>query len=917
MFILIILFASLPLSVFILNKQEQEKISAATLQGNIYSTILTRTVLNIILANGGEIKPTQIDIKEMLGVFNTLANFGLIYADAILLSSKKEYNGVVLAEYYAGQAGKYFQHIGKRIPPPEVLKLKNQDRIRKIDLPGLHDVCYEFTAVGSLPGKPPLCIARLIFSETIILAPIKKLHKLILIVMIAAIVVVGLVGLYFSRFISKPIEGLISATRRIEGGDFQYRIPIRSRDELGRLTGTFNNMLTIINQKIEELEQANERLTHLDILKDEFLANISHELRTPLYGIIGLSESLMRGATGSLSNETCHDLTLIYSSGKRLASLVDDILDFSKLKHHDIQLNREAVDMHDVTQLMISIVRPLIEKKSLIINNKIPPRTTIVSCDKNRIQQIMLNLISNALQFTDQGSITISAADYERNRDQTAISVSDTGIGIAPENQERIFESFEQADASITKSRGSIGLGLSITKKLVELHGGIIWVESMTGKGSKFTFTLDKSYDRKVISDLSEAGIEAKQGAYLIAPEVRAASQKNIEKITASPKKILVVDDEQVNLQVIINHLALEGYEVTTAENGADALLLLDSGEEPDLILLDIMLPRISGYDVCRKIRERYSIHELPIIMLTAKNAKSDIVTGFSAGANDYIAKPVNSDELIARVQSLISMKESVRIQNELNIFKIQMDIATDIQKTIVPSDIPHLENLVFAVRYEPSELVGGDLYDYHLLDDKRIVVLVADVAGHGIPAAMVSAMLQVVYTYHKTEFTDPSKLLTKINSVMSKYPHGLYLTACCVYIDLNTMKLYHSNAGHRPLLIWRRDEERLISDKIYDKPIGIFADTTYSVNELDIKNNDRIIMYTDGIIEARNSAREIFGDERFNYLIAEKSGLSGDDFLDCVIDAAKRWAGKGRGESLVDDITMIVMDITLAPRFP
>jgi two-component system, sensor histidine kinase ChiS len=911
MFILIILIALLPVSLFILQKQEQEKIAAATHQGYIFSTILARSVLNIILANGGDIRATQIDTKEMIGVLKTLTDDGLIYADSILISSKKEYNGFILASYRKNAIAFPASSDGNRISDDEVERLISQKNFSEIHIPGISDICYVFTAVGTPPGKSPFCIGRLIFSKSVVVAPIKKLHRLIYGVTAIAILGVSLLGLFFSRFISKPIDNLTTATQKIEKGDLQYRISIDSGDEIGRLSRTFNHMLTIINQKIDELKRANLRLTQLDILKDEFLANISHELRTPLSGIIGITESLIKGATGILKNETIHDLSLISASGRRLSGLVNDILDFSKLKHHDIQLNIEPVNMYDAAQLIISITRPLVEKKTLSIKNIIDPKSVIVNGDEGRIQQIMLNIVSNAIKFTEQGTITISAGDYDRNPGQIAVTISDTGIGIAPENQSRIFESFEQADGSITRNYVGTGLGLAITKKIVELHGGTIWVESVPGEGSSFTFTMDKCLDAQKIS--------SKEGAIISEPigrhhshsvTIRGARQVMAHPEGSERKKIMVVDDEPVNLQVIINHLSLEGYEVVAVESGEELFALLEKGNIPDIVLLDVMLPRISGYDICKKVRERYSAHELPIIMLTAKNKISDIVTGLSSGANDYITKPVNRDELIARVQSLISLKESVQIQNKFDIIQNELDIAIEIQKAIIPHELPELKNIKFAVRYEPSTQVGGDFYDYHLIDNRKIGVLVADVAGHGIPAAMVAAMLQVAYTFYKIEFIDPSSLFTKINSVMEKYPHGLYLTACCVYIDLDKKKIYHSNAGHQPLLIWRKDEQRLISDKIYNRPIGLFPDSSYSVNELDLRDNDRIILYTDGIIEARNHERITFGDERFHNLIRDLHTLTADEFAGTVVDEVKKWAGISGDESLTDDITLVVIDI-------
>ena len=296
MFILIILFALLPVSLFILHKQEQEKIAAATHQGHIFSTILAQSVLNIILANGGDIRATQLDTKEMIGVLKTLTNDGLIYADSILISSKKQYNGLILASFQSSSIAFADGSRGNRIAGDEVARLISQKNFIETHVPEIDDVSYVFTAVGAPPGKAPLCIGRLIFSKSIVVAPIKRLHRLIYGVTAIAILVVSFLGLFFSRFISKPIDNLTTATQKIEQGDLQYRISIDSGDEIGRLSRTFNHMVMIINQKIDELERANLRLTQLDILKDEFLANISHELRTPLSGIIGISESLIQGS---------------------------------------------------------------------------------------------------------------------------------------------------------------------------------------------------------------------------------------------------------------------------------------------------------------------------------------------------------------------------------------------------------------------------------------------------------------------------------------------------------------------------------------------------------------------------------------------------------------------------------------------
>lgn len=910
-FILIILCSSLPISLFILNRQIQEKIASVTHQGQIFSKFFAHSVLNIILANGGDIKATQIDTREMMNVLKTLTSEGLIYADAILISSKEEYNGLILSSINA----KKYVIPGKiergKISDEEVRRLLNHESMSEVEIDGADGICYMFTASGFLPGKKPLCIGRLIFSKSIIIAPIQSLNRFIFGVTAMAIIFVCIVGYYFSRLISKPIDDLATAAHKIEKGDPGYRIEIQSRDEIGRLSRSFNHMVDIINQKIEELEKTNMRLTQLDILKDEFLANISQELRTPLSGIIGISESLMRGSAGELNKDAVHDLSLIAASGSGLSALVSDILDFSKLKHNDILLNLEPVNLHDATQVVISITRPIIEKKSLSIRNLIDPETMIALGDESRIRQSLLNLVTNAFRFTEKGGITISA-DIDRNdENMVVVTVADTGTGISPEAREHIFDTYSTTGRRVIRPLRDSGLGLAITKKIIELHGGSIWVESEQGRGSRFCFTIPKSREKKKAAVHEIAITPAPDNNIPVARlEVRKPELVSVESADEERKKILVVDDEPVNLQLIVNHLSLEGYDVTPADSGAALFAELDGNNVPDLILLDIMLPGVSGYDVCRKVRERFSIHELPIIMLTTKDKAGDIVNGLAAGANDYIAKPVNRDELVARVQSLISMKESIKVQNRFTIIQNELEIATEIQKVIVPQALPDLKQIRFAVRYETSTQVGGDYYDYHIIDDRHVGVLVADVAGHGIPAAIVAAMMQVAFTFYKTEFKDPSILFTKINSVMAKYPHGIFMTACCVYIDLDKKKLYHSNAGHRPLLIWRKNSNEILSDKIYDRPIGIIPETKYSFNELDLHDDDRIILYTDGIIEARNSRREMFGDERLNGLIRNHNHLNGDALLGVIVDTVKKWAGVNEGQTLEDDITMIVMDI-------
>lgn len=397
-----------------------------------------------------------------------------------------------------------------------------------------------------------------------------------------------------------------------------------------------------------ELEAKNIALRQLDQLKDEFLANTSHELKTPLNGIIGIAESLIDGATGNLSDATQFNLSLIVSSGRRLHQLVNDLLDLSQLKHHNLHLNIKPIGIREVTHVVLTISQPLVGNKPVELVNSINPEIPPVDADENRVQQILYNLVSNAIKFTEQGTIEVSAAPVN---DMLEIHVIDTGIGIPPDKIDRIFESFEQADGSIARHYGGTGLGLAITKQLVELHGGIIKVESTVGVGSRFTFTLPLSQGKVENQPSLELSKVQDYTPRTVSPDRILIAQDAV--ITPEGTfHILIVDDEPTNLQVIVNHLSLENYAITQASSALEALELIRLGFKPDLILLDIMMPQMTGYELCKKVREQFLPNELPIVLLTAKNQISDLVEGFAVGANDYLTKPVLKNELLARIKT-------------------------------------------------------------------------------------------------------------------------------------------------------------------------------------------------------------------------------------------------------------------------
>ena len=401
---------------------------------------------------------------------------------------------------------------------------------------------------------------------------------------------------------------------------------------------------------IEEAKAREEALKRVDKLKDEFLANTSHELRTPLNGIIGLSESLYDRIDEIDQKE---DLSMIISSGRRLASLVNDILDFSKLKNFDIDIQRKPVDLFSLTEIVLRINAPLITGKNLLLENRIPANMKAAIGDENRLQQILNNLIGNAIKFTESGHVIVSA---QYTQDVITVSVSDTGIGIPENKREIIFQEFQQADGSISREFAGTGLGLSISKRLAELHGGKMWFDSEVNKGSTFYFTLPASdEDASLPAGTPSLARVANEQTHLKSAVVDAPKKQSATG-NGKVSHILIVDDEPINHQVLKNHLSSEDYHLTTAMNGEDALRALENGTKYDLVLLDVMMPRMTGYEVCLKIREKFMPSELPVIMVTAKNQVQDLVYGLNIGANDYLAKPFSKQEFLARIKTQLDL---------------------------------------------------------------------------------------------------------------------------------------------------------------------------------------------------------------------------------------------------------------------
>lgn len=445
--------------------------------------------------------------------------------------------------------------------------------------------------------------------------------------------------------------------------------------------------LHVLNDRLEEQKSAAElSASEMAVLaeqlrassgyKSEFLANMSHELRTPLNSMLILSEILAANKQGHLDAEEQKYASVIHASGKDLLHLINDILDLSKVEAGKMDMAWSNVRIADLPEAMYRYFQKMAEQKGLdfrvILQGELPE---YIETDEMRLQQILRNLLSNAFKFTSKGEVilTISRMHLDGSHKDgkpaefVSFSVSDTGIGIHEDQLQPIFEAFKQADGATARKYGGTGLGLSISQSLANLLGGSISVTSRIGEGSTFSLILPLNRGNGVVS-LSPSDA---QGARLFLNEAAAAAERSgqnsmdeepdwktdpwltpLEKTLLHGKEVFVVDDDIRNVYALANALEQYGMKIATAQNGHECLEMLERGEvQPDIIMMDIMMPELDGYEATRQIRNRLGMTRIPIIALTAKAMKEDRDKCLAAGASDYISKPLNMSEVISRMK--------------------------------------------------------------------------------------------------------------------------------------------------------------------------------------------------------------------------------------------------------------------------
>jgi CheY-like chemotaxis protein/nitrogen-specific signal transduction histidine kinase len=401
----------------------------------------------------------------------------------------------------------------------------------------------------------------------------------------------------------------------------------------------------------EEQRQATEKLREVDKLKSQFLANMSHELRTPLNSIIGFSRVILKGIDGPITDLQQQDLSAINSAGQHLLNLINDVLDISKIEAGKMELAlEENVNLFDLLNSAMSYAVGLTKDKPIKLVKDYTSDLSSVRADPTKLRQVVINFLSNASKFTEQGSITLKAAQQigPDGKPEVKVSVIDTGVGIAPEDQVRLFQAFTQVDGSLTRKVGGTGLGLSISKRLVEMHGGRVELESTVGVGSIFSVILPLPYVQL--------------------PEI-----PHLE----GERTILAIDDDRQVINLYERYLNGQGYHViplTIPDQAVEKAKEL----KPYAITLDIMMPNRNGWQILEALKSDPQTRDIPVIVCSIVDNQDK---GFSLGAADYLTKPILQDDLIhalARLNGDGSIRDVLVIDDDEDDLRLVQKILQD-----------------------------------------------------------------------------------------------------------------------------------------------------------------------------------------------------------------------------------------------
>lgn len=668
------------------------------------------------------------------------------------------------------------------------------------------------------------------------------------------------------------------------------------------------------------IKELNIKLVDQEKTRTAFFHNTSHELRTPLNGIIGHIDLLQRQDAEQLSARTKDTLRKCLRLAESLKNQVNTILELARSKRGELELHVNRIDLKVLLQEADSLAEGLNFKMQrshyqsrLILEDD---QSHAIN-DQEKILTIVRNLIGNAFKFgaTDRDN------DVELriilNRQSLTIEVVDTGIGIPAGERQRIFEAFTQVTSDARRRYEGTGLGLAMVHDLVKFLGGSIDLESTVNQGSLFRVRLPHQ-----ASTLLENPVPAGPGSLKPIPAMHSASEESEPESPASwehlkarrAARILVVDDNATNREVMAEILKSANYEVILAEGGQEALEKMRQ-EDFNLVLLDLMMPEVSGEDVMETMKKEGLLISVPVILITARASDEDRILGLTLGADDYLAKPILSQELLLRVRNLLERNQYVRTQKEHDVVEQMLFAAQNTERDASHHALP--SHLKLADLYTPAENTGGDWfgYDYHEAS-KRLYICLGDVTGHGVHSALVTLAVAgaIRGTWRLLEgrgslFSIDEALYLMHQSAQEavrfsgKHAEKM-MTMVFLVIDLERQELHYLNAGHLPIYV--RQSSNITTILQASNPLGIQDSDKFPRRTVPLEPGALIFVYSDGLTENQGP-----GGEQLKMRELQKIILNASDPSQVKATLVQKTASLWGQTALEDDVSFVCLQVS------
>lgn len=655
----------------------------------------------------------------------------------------------------------------------------------------------------------------------------------IIIISLLFLIVATLIVIYLANWITKPVKNLIEAASKIQKGNLEVEIPIESEDELGLLSCAFNKMSKSLKRERDLLEQrviertfelneANLKLKELDKAKTRFFANISHELRTPLTLILTPLEAIMMGDFGENLSYKDEIFETMKQNSTRLYRLINDLLNLSKLEDGKLLVNKSKIDLKELLEYFHLSIKNAIQGKGLSLDMQIPSDGKYIFADQDLVEKAMFNLISNAMKFTEKGGkIEIGITEEDK---YLRIWVKDDGIGIAEDNKKRIFERFERVDEKGKIYEGT-GIGLSFVKEIMNVHQGKIELETELKKGSCFTllfpiFNGEEEKAKKPFNRKTKEDFFVKTESYNLSTE---KEDENKDFFT-DHKKILIAEDS-AEIRRLLKMTLGKYYQLIFAEDGEKAFSLALK-EEPDLIITDLMMPKLDGYGLCKKLKSHNFLKHIPVIMISAKSDSSRKMMGFEFGADEYIEKPFHPKTLLSRVYNFIKLVDfQSKVKREIYELK-------NLFKGNIAENKKIAEQIKIYQRSDQDILKDSCCY-YHLTASNKIRFLYFECSQKGILGFLLKTYLILRYKKEEMNIASADAAINFFQSFSDLLPRELDSDISIFVLDLDFEKkkvtfcewgdIHKIFISDTHLIKIKKEEDGLSQTLFYEKSFELF----------------------------------------------------------------------------------------------